>query len=95
MIFQVIDADVAPQLDVAEEAKARVGGDAVERGGDGLDLLVVGRHAVAHQSERRRQPVVQIDLDDQFTFLEEALGGIEPGRPGADNGDAQGLRGRS
>jgi hypothetical protein len=48
----------------AVEAEARMRGDLVEGRRHRLDLLMVGRHAGAHQSIRRRQPVDHVDLDD-------------------------------
>ena len=47
-----------------------------------------------HLDVYKRQ-VIEIDFDDEFRFFEQALGGIEPGRPGADDGYAQWLRRRS
>src|SRR5262249_17434525 len=51
-----------------------------------LDLLVVGRHAVPHQPVGARQPVEDVDAH-LWILLDKALGGVDPARPGADDGD--------
>ena len=83
--------DVAPHLDVAEEAELGVRGDLVEDPRHRLDLLVVGRHAAAHEAEGRRQAVVDVDLHRQVLGVQEALGGVEAGGARADDRDAQGV----
>ncbi len=92
IILEIIDGFIAAQLHVAKEAETGIGGDAVEGGRHRLDLLVVGGHAVTHQAKRRGQTVIHIDLDDQFRLFKQALGGIETGRSGADDGNTQWLR---
>src|SRR4029079_439667 len=84
----IFGREVAPDLDVAEKAKARLPGDLLERLRDRLDLRVVGRHAEADEPPRRRQPLDHVDLDVVLR-IEQMTGRIEPGRPGADDGDAQ------
>ena len=64
-------------------------GGPLEHPGDRLDLRVVGRDAGAHQPERRRQRVEQVDRD---TRPQQLVGGIEAGRAGADDGGAGGHR---
>ena len=94
VLLQIGEREVRAELDVAEEAEARVRRDCVVGPGDGLDLRVIGRDAVAHQPVRRGQPVEHVDLDRRSSaLLEEMLGGVERRGPGADDGDAQRLRG--
>ena len=88
---QVLHAHVAAELDAAEEAEARVRGHLVEDRCHGLDLLMVGRDAGAHQSVRRRHPIIHVHLCYEAWLAEQLVGGIEPGGPGADDGDAQRL----
>ena len=83
--------DVAADLDVAEEAEAGLLRDLLERARDGLDVRVVGRDAEAHEPPRRRQPLEQVDLDARLVAREQRARGVEAGRAGADDGDAQGL----
>jgi hypothetical protein len=51
---------------------------------------MVGGDAAADQAERRRQAVEEVDLGMSLLVLEDVLGGVEAGRAGADDGDAQG-----
>ena len=82
---EVVDGDVPPELDVAVEAELRIGRDLVERRGDRLDLLVVRRDASAHEAVRARQPVVEVDLDENFDVIgsepdDDRAGDDEDGR---------------
>ena len=86
--LEVGERDVLSELDAAVETEARIRRDLVEGVGDELDLLVVGRDAQAHQSVRSRQPVEQVDLDHHLRVPEQMVGGVEAGRPGADDRDA-------
>ena len=88
---EIRDGDVAAELDAAEEAKPRVRGDLVERAGDGLDLLVIGRHARAHEAVRRGHAIEQIDLGDDVLLLQQMIGRVEAGGPGADDCDSERL----
>ncbi len=56
---------------------------------------MVGGDAVTHQPERRRQAVEEIDRDVQTGLGKERGRGVHPGRPGADDGDAQRMLGGS
>ena len=60
---ELVVREVAADLDVAEEAEARLRGDLLERARDGLDLRVVGRDAEPDEPPRRRQPLDHVDLD--------------------------------
>jgi len=82
---QLLAADVPAQLHPAEEAKARLARRLGVALGDRLDLGMVGRHARAHQPERGGQGVEDVHLE---ALPEQLLGGIEAGRPGADDRDA-------
>ena len=87
---QLLAADVAPELDVAEVAKARVRGGLLVDARDRLDLRMVRRDARAHEPPRRRQALEHVDLDAPLGVLQQMPGGIEAGRAGADHGDADG-----
>ena len=54
-----------------------------------LDLRVVGRDPGADQAERGRQAVEHVDLEVELGMGEQGLGGVEAGRPGADDRDAE------
>ena len=60
---QLLVRDVAADLDVAEEAEARLRGDLLERARDRLDVRMVGRDAEPDEPPRRRQPLDHVDLD--------------------------------
>ena len=81
--------EIPAELDAAEEPKARMCGHLVEGRGDGLDLLVIGGHAGAHQAVRRGHAVEEIDLDDVGLLLQQMVGGVEAGGPRTDDGDSE------
>ena len=83
--------DVLAQLDAAVKAEPRVGRDLVEGGGDGLDLLMVGGDAGAHQPVGGRQAVDHVDLDHAAVLLQQMVGRVVAGRAGADDGNSQRL----
>ena len=87
---EVVARDVPPDLEVAVPAEPRMRGDLLVDAGHRLDLRVVGRDARAHEAPGRRQPLEHVDLDRAVLGREEEAGGVEPGRPGADDGDAEG-----
>ncbi len=87
---EVPAGDVGAELDAAEEADRRVVEDPAQLADDALDLLVVRRHAVAHQAVRGGQPVEQVDADLGAVLADQLLGGVEPGGAGADDGDPPG-----
>ena len=60
---QVGARDVLAQRHPAEEAEARLGRGLVVDARDRLDLRVVGGHAGAHEPERRRERVEEVDLE--------------------------------
>ena len=82
---QLVVGDVAPHLDVAEEAKARTLRDPLERARDGLDLRVVGRDTEPDEAPRRRQPVEHVHLDCRLLAREQRSGRVEARRPRADD----------
>jgi hypothetical protein len=86
---EVIDGQILAQLDVAEEAKARVGGDLVERRRHRLDLLMIGGDTRADQPVGRRQPVVEVHGRDETLLPEQVVGGVVTRRTRADDGHAQ------
>ncbi len=87
---QVVVAQVAPHLDVAEEAEPGPLGGLLERARDRLDLGVVGRDAEPHEPPRRRQALEEVDLDREVGG-EQRPRGVEARRAGADHGDSHRL----
>ena len=83
---------VASQLYASEEPEALLGRGLLVDPDDRLDLRVVRRDAGAHEPERRRQPVEQVDTDGSLGG-EQVAGGVEAGRPCADDRDAELLNG--
>ena len=79
---------VASQLDAAEEAEALLRRGLLVDPHDRLDLRVVRRDAGAHEAERRRQAIEQVHAHGPLGG-EQVAGGVEAGRPGADDRDAQ------
>ena len=84
---------VDPVGDVAQEPDAGVGQGPLQDPGDGLDRLVVGGDPVADQPEGGREAVEDIDGQDQVGAVEQRLGGVQPGRAGADDRHPQGSGG--
>jgi hypothetical protein len=72
--------DVLAQLHAAEEAEARLLGGLLVDARDRLDLRVVGGDARAHEPERRRERVEQVDLE---AGSEQLVSRVEAGRTGA------------
>ena len=66
---QLVERDVAADLDVADEADRAAGSPSgmvehlVQRGHDALDARVVGRDAVADQAVRRGERLEEVDRD--------------------------------
>jgi len=54
---------------------------------------VVGRHPRPYEPVRRRQAIEHVHLGDDVVAALQMLGNVEAGRAGADDGDAQRLRG--
>ncbi len=86
---EVGERHVLAEFNAAVEAEAGIRRDLVKDVGDELDLLVVGRDTQPDQTVRRREPVEQIDLDVHPRLPEQVVGGVETGRPGADDRDTQ------
>src|SRR5204862_130650 len=87
-LFQVSVAEIAADLHVAEEAKARLLGDALEGARDALELRMVRRDAKPHETPGRRQPFDHVHLDPK-PGVEQRARGVKPGRAGTDYRDAQ------
>src|SRR5437773_1504290 len=68
---QVVVADRAADLDVAEEAESLPRRRLDEGARDRLDVLVVGRDPEADEPPGRRQPVEYVDLDARVLALQE------------------------
>ena len=77
---EVLSRDVAPHLDVPEEAKARPLGDLLERARDSLDVLVVRRDAEPDEPPGRGKPLDHVHLG-RSVGGQQSAGGVEPGRP--------------
>ena len=86
---EVLVGDVLADLDVAEEPAAGAHDLLVEELGERLDLLVVGRDAVAQQTPRRGQPLEDVDLGALATRRSSLRGGVGAGGPGPDDRDPQ------
>jgi hypothetical protein len=84
-VGQLAHADVAADVDVAEEAEARPSRGLLVDADHRLDLGVVGRDTGADQAIRGRQPVEDVDLRRRLLLAQEVLGGVEPRRAGADD----------
>jgi hypothetical protein len=82
-------AAVLADLDVAEEAELLPPGGLLVDPRDRLDLRMVGRDAGADEPERGRQAIEHVDLDRELLGGQQMPGGVEAGRPGADDGDSQ------
>ncbi len=91
MAPQIVERDVHPHLDVAEESKARIRRRLGVDPRDVLDLFVIGGDPVAHQAVRRGQTVVHVDLDDHLPLFQELLGGVESSGTRADDRHTQRL----
>ena len=50
---------------------------------------MVRRDTEPNETPRSRETIDQVDLDAWVVAREQRPGGIEPGRPGADDGDAK------
>ncbi len=91
-LLQLVERDVAADLDVADEARGAGIQHLVQRVDDALDAGVVGRDAVADQAVRRRKRLEQVDrhgsagLDDR---VGEDVAGVDAGGTGADDRDAE------
>src|SRR5262249_4811009 len=91
---QVISGHVVAEVYRADELDALMLEYAPQVIGDRLDRLVVGRHAIADQAIRRRQPVKYIDADwarevQRSALLDQGFGRVQAGRARADYGDVE------
>ncbi len=75
-----------PSSIAAEEAEARLRRRLVVDPRDRFDLGVVRSHSRAHQPERRREYVDQIDVE---AGVEQLVGGVEARWTGADHRGAK------
>ena len=87
-ILELFHADVAPDRDIAHESELRRFGNSLIDADGFLELRVIRGDAAAHEPERRGQPLVHVDHDRGLRF-DQRLGGVEAGRPAADDGRAQ------
>ncbi len=76
----VPDVHAAEELDLGRVERL------LQHPDDGLHLHVVGRHAVADEAVRRRQPVQHVDAD-RLARGEQRGGGVQPGRARSDDRD--------
>ena len=80
MVQQLRAVDVRAELDSAVEAEAFVRRRLLIDARDVLDLRMVGGNARAHESERGRQDIEEVDVHAR---VQQLLGGVEPCRPGS------------
>ena len=88
VLGELLVREVAPHLDVAEEAKVRALRDLLERTRDRLDLRVVGRHTETDEPPRCRQAVEEVYLARRIV-RQQLAGCIKTGRPGTDDSDTE------
>ncbi len=90
---EVGDGEIAPQVDVAQEAHPRIQRDALEDSNDLLDLRMIRRDAESHQPVRRRQAIEEIDPEvgsgGAAALGKQRRRGVETGRAGADDGNPE------
>lgn len=89
MAAEVIDADVAAQLDVREEAQARVLRGAFVQARHRLDLRMVRRDAGPHEPPRGRQALVDVDMQLGLRVPQQVPRRVRPGRAGTDDRDTE------
>ena len=89
--LEVLDLEVMADLDVAEEAEALAGRGFFVDPDHRLDLRVVGGDAAADEPEGGGEAIEEVDLGVGLGVFEDVLGGVEAGRAGADDGDADGV----
>ena len=92
VVEQLVVTHVAAHLEVAEEAKARLHGDLLERARDGLDLRMIRSDAEPHEAPRGRKPLDHVDFRGGG---QERARRVEAGRTGADDCDTQRILGCS
>ena len=97
---QVLDGEVRAVVHVAEEPDVAAVQDLVQGVDDALDARVVRGNAVADQAVGRRVAVKEVDAHGQLAALDglalgEDVRGVDAGRAGAHNGNAQRTLGRS
>ena len=84
---QLVEGYVAADLDVAEIGDVLLERHLLERTGDLLGGLVIGRDAAANETERGRQPFDNVDFAGGVR-IEQRLGSVKPGRARTDDGNA-------
>ena len=97
---EIVQGQVAAVGDVAEEADVAAVQDFVQRVDDPLDPRVVRGDAVADQAVRGRVRLEEVDADLEvavldFVGLGQDVRGVDAGRSGADNRNAERTFGRS
>ena len=92
---QVVEAQVGPVFHVAVVAESRIGSDLVVGCRHRLDLLMVRRHAAAHQPVWRWQPLKHVDLYDQIFLVQQVFGDVKAARACPHNGHPQRRRSRT
>ena len=95
---EVVQRQVPAVGDVAQEADVAAVQDLVQRVDDALDARMVRGHAVADQAVRRRVGLEEVDADLEVAVLDlvglgQDVRGVDTGRSGADNRDAEGTFG--
>ena len=88
VVAQVVDGDVAADLDVAEQADVAALEDLVEGDDDLLDARMVGGHTVAHEAVRRGKPLKQVDIHLE-SRLRQNVRRVDASGTGADDGNVE------
>ena len=86
--FEIGNAQVTADHDVAEEAEALIGRGLVVDADDVLDLLVVGRDAATHETKRCGQSIEQIGRAHEVALLQSS-NRVEPTWTRTHDRDAQ------
>jgi hypothetical protein len=86
--FQFLVMDVDTVGHVAEETDVRIRQRPIQNAGHRLDRLVIGRNTITDQPKRSGETAKDIDGQDEVGLLEKRFGGIEPGWPSANDGNA-------
>ncbi len=90
VVLEVVEGDVLAEAHVAEEPDVAAVEHFAQRRDDALDARVVGGDAVADQPVRCRELLEEVDRDVELALgLEDDVGGVDAGGPGAHDGEAE------
>src|SRR4029079_19530865 len=86
---ELVVIEVAPHLDVAEEAEPRSRGDLLEGPGDGHQLWMIRGDTQPDEAPRRRQALDHVDLDARILARKQGASGVESRWARAHDRDAE------